>query len=257
MVNVLKILSLITCFLLSDFAFSHEIFLSTQLVKIRRQNETGKQVDLVGSTPLNRQLSIGLQATYLERFSFYEKRAGGFVQWKPIDGLVLEGRYLKGGDNQILTQDLLSLSANYALADGLSPFIVLRESRYSITTLRTTQLGIEIEKIPSIIIIPQLTFGKASFRQVDNTRDVYNYGVKGIYYREGQWAASAFVYHGKEAAQGIIGRSSRVVTTFTGGLGGSYQVTQDVRAELIVDHTDYQELKNSFLTTTFNLNWMF
>jgi hypothetical protein len=66
-----------------------------------------------------------------------------------------------------------------------------------------------------------------------------------------------FAFRGVEASQGIVGKSNFLIDTKSGGLGASYYFIPQLKTELTVDHTDYQQLKNQFLTTTLNLVWDF
>ena len=125
------------------------------------------------------------------------------------------------------------------------------------TNLNTANVGIEIEKIPNLIIIPGFMVGNATFKSPAETKTVNNFGLRVVYYREKNFSLYAFGYKGKEAAQGIIGVSNILVTTTTGGAGGGYYFKQNFRGELIVDHTDYREINNQFVTTTLILTYFF
>ena len=243
--------------LFSSASFAHEIQSITQHVDIKGLNKTGWQQDIIGKFNLNRKWDAGIQGTYLERFDFYEKRAGAFLAYKPNERLSLEARYLQGEDNEILPERQTILSAYYALADGYSPYFTYRDSAYSVTRVHTATVGMEIEKIQSVILIPQVLFGKATFTSPNQTRDVYNVGLRAVYYKENRYSFTAFAYTGKEASQGIIGQSTMLVNTLTGGLGAGYNFAPNLKADLIVDHTDYDQLNTQFLTTTLNLIWKF
>ncbi len=243
--------------ILSISANAHEILSITQHVNIRKQNETGWQQDVIARIELNRKFDVGAQATYLERFDFFEKRVGGFVVYRPTEAWTLEARYLQGMGNEILPEKQGILSAYYAAAPGFAPFVFYRDTRYSVTHLHTVTIGTEIEKIRNIIIIPSFMVGRATFKSPGKTDDVHNYGLRAIYYVEKKWAFTVFSYKGKEASQGIIGRSTQLVDTLSGGLGGTWYFTEDLRADLIFDHTDYDQLNTEFHTTTLNVSWMF
>lgn len=235
---------------------STDFYLTTQHITITRQNETGWQHELSGKHDLNRKLYAGLNGTYVERFTFFEKRYGAFVGFRPSDKLTLEARYYLGeGDNEILPRDQRVLSAYYALAPGFTPYLVYRDNRYSITRVHMANLGMEIEKIPNIILIPQVMVGKATFKQPAGTEDIHNYGLRAMYYVDKKFTAFIFGFRGKEASQGIIGRSNELVDTRTGGFGGSWFFTDNFRVEGVFDHTDYKQFDNQFLTTTLNLYW--
>ncbi len=235
---------------------STHFFFSSQYVNITRQNETGWQHELSARHDLGRKLSVGLNGTYLERFTFFEKRFGGVLGYKVSDKLNLEARYYIGeGDNEILPREQRVLSAYYSLAPGYTPYLVYRDNRYSITRVHMLNLGMEIEKFANWILIPQVMAGRATIDSPSSTEDVYNYGMRAMYYVEKKFTAFVFGFQGKEASQGIVGRSNLLVDTRTGGLGGSWYFTDNFRAEAVYDHTDYKQLKNQFITTTLNLYW--
>jgi hypothetical protein len=238
--------------------FAHSISLNTQHVALRRQHDSGWQHDVLARAVVSRKFDVGLQATYLERFQSYDRRAGAFVIYHPSSDLTLEARYVKGDDqNIILPQNEYNLTAYYAAAPGLTPFLIYRNVDYSATRLNTAHLGLEIEKIANIILIPHVMFGKASFKSPRQTSDVYNYGLRAMYYREKDFSLFVFGSKGQEASQGIIGVSNLLINTLTGGAGAGYFFTQDLKGELTIDHTNYKEIRNQFVTTNVNLQWMF
>lgn len=252
----MRLLVIITlCFTFSLHA--HEIQSVTQHVNLRKQNASGWQQDLLARVEVSDQFSVGGQVTYLERFELFEKRLGGLVSYRPNNRWTLEAQYLQGKGNEVLPEKQTVLSGYYAWLSGLSPYIYYRDSRYSSTTLHTANIGIEIEKIPGVIIIPSLMIGKASFASPEQTRDVHNYGFRAIYYQEKKYAVSGFFYKGKEASQGIIGESSELVDTLTGGMSLTWYFSSKFKSELSFDHTDYDQLQTEFHTTTLNLSWMF
>lgn len=258
----MKILFLALLFLSTTLLHAHDIALVTQHVAVKRQSESAWQQDILGRAVLNRVLDVGLQATYLERFEQYENRYGGFLIYHPTTNLTLEGRYLHGDqDNEILPRDEFDMSAYYSVAKGLTPFLVFRDARYSVTDLSTLDLGLEIEKIPHLIIIPKVMFGSATFKAPAQTKNVHNLALRVMYYKEKSYSLFVYGSAGKEAAQGIVGdagpRSSVLVDTLTGGIGAGRFLLPNLRAELLVDHTDYDELNNQFLTTTLHLRWIF
>ncbi len=242
---------------LSVNTYAHEIQTVTQHVNLRKQKTSGWQQDLLARIKVNDKVNVGGQVTYLERFDLYEKRIGGMVSYRPSERWTLEAHYLQGKGNEILPVKQTILSGYYAWLSGLSPYLYYRDSRYSSTTLHTVNAGMEIEKIPGVIIIPSVMFGKASFDSPKQTRDVHNFGIRAIYYQEKKYAVSVFSYKGKEASQGIIGESSKLVDTLTGGMSFTWYFSPTFKSELAFDHTDYDQLKTEFHTTTLNLSWMF
>lgn len=243
--------------LLSEMAWAHEVQLITQHLKLNRQRDSGLQTDLLGRAILSRKWEAGLQGTYLERFDFYEKRVGALLVYRPSDTTVLEARYYKGDDVEILPHDQYNLSLYHSFSQGLSPFLLYKNALYTVTHLQSLDIGLEIEKIQNIVIVPRVMVGQARFDRPEETKDVYSYGLRVIYYREGIYSFYAFGYKGTEAAQGVIGRSNLTIDTTTGGLGASYYFIPDLKTEIIFDYTDYEQINNQFLTTTLNLAWTF
>ena len=235
---------------------STDFFLSSHHLSITRQNETGWQHELSAKHDLGRKLSVGLNGTYLERFTLFEKRFGTVLGFRVSDKLTFEARYYLGeNDNEILPREQRILSAYYSAAPGLTPYLVYRDNRYSITRVHLLNLGMEIEKFANWILIPQLMAGRATIHSPAGTEDIYNFGVRAIYYVEKKFNAFVFSFQGREASQGIVGRSNLLVDTRSGGLGGSWYFSDNLRTEVVFDHTDYEQLKNQFLTTTLNLYW--
>lgn len=243
--------------ILSTSASAHEIQFIGQHLKLNRQNETGWQSDVLARATVNRKFDVGLQGTYLERFNLNEKRAGAFVAYRPKDNIILEGKILLGDGNEILPNQDYFLNGFWGLSDGISPFLFYRNSNYSETHVQSARVGLEIEKISNIIIIPTFLAGKATFNTPATTKNIHNYGLKLVYYREQQYSFSVFGFKGKEASQGIVGESNFLVDTTTGGASASYYFIPSLRTELVFDYTDYKELNNQFLTTTLNLAWRF
>lgn len=236
---------------------AHEIQSVTQYLNIRKTDQVGWMQDVIGRANVNEKFDVGAQATYLERFDLYEKRAGGFVTYRPNNRWTFEARYLQGNGNKILPEKQTTLSGYMAAAPGYSPFLFYRDSRYSVTTVHTANLGLEIEKVANFIFIPSVTLGRATFKSPAQSDDVYSYGLKALYYKERKFSITAWAYKGREASQGIIGVSTILVDTLSGGLGVGYWFTEGIRGELLFDHTNYDQLKTEFHTTTLNLSWMF
>ena len=252
-----RLISIFALFL-STSVFAHEVQLITQHIKINRQNETAWQFDALAKAVVNTKFEFGLQGTYLERFDLYERRAGAFAVFNPAPNLTFELRYLKGSEGvEILAHDSYSVSMYHALSAGLSPYISYQNSLYSITHLQMIRLGIEIEKFQNIILIPQVMLGQAQFDSPSEVKEVNNFGLKMIYYREQVYSLQAYAYKGTEAAQVIVGLSNKVIETKTAGVGAGYYLLPDVKTELLFDYTDLGELDNQFLTTTLNLVWAF
>lgn len=252
-----RLISILALFL-STSTFAHEVQLITQHIKVNRQNETAWQMDALAKAVVNPKFEFGLQGTYLERFDLYERRAGAFAIFNPAPTLTFELRYLKGSEDvEILAHDAYSVSMYHALSAGLSPFISYQNSLYTITHLQMIRLGIEIEKIQNIIIIPQVMIGQAQFDSPSEVREVNNFGLKVIYYREQLYSLQAYAYKGTEAAQVIVGRSNKIIETKSAGVGAGYYLLPDVKTEVLFDYTDLGELDNQFLTTTLNLVWAF
>ena len=242
----------------SATASAHEVQFVTQHIKLNRQNKSAWQTDFLAKAILSPRWEAGLQATYLERFDLYENRAGAFVVFSPLPNLIIEARYLKGdSEAEILAQDQYSLSLYQSLTDGISPYLLYQNSLYSITHLQTIRLGLEIEKIRSLIIIPQVMLGQAQFKDPTEVREVNSFGLKVIYYQEQLYSFSLYGYKGIEASQALVGRSSQTIETKTVGVGGGYYFFNSIKTELLFDYTDLGKLNNQFLTSTLNLVWIF
>jgi len=246
---------------LSGSATAHEILVTNQLLKINRQNETGYQTNVVGKATLSPNWEVGLLGNYIERFGLYETRLGGLASYRPNQTVLIEARYLKSEtDVKLLPLDQYSVSFYQAFSDGLSPFLTYQNSIYSITNLQTIRLGVEIEKIKNLIIIPNLLIGQAKFNDPSEFKEVNSLGLKVMYSVEQQYAFQVFGSKGIEASQGVVGQFSTIIETKTIGIGASYFVRPDLKVEGIFDYTDFTDkkfLKNQFLTSTLNLVWNF
>lgn len=242
---------------MSTSAFANQLQFTTQHLDIRGNKESGLQQDVAGRAVVTRKLELGLLGTYLERYHFFEKRFGAMAIYRPSDTLTLEARTLFADHTQILPQHQHSITAYYALADGLTPFVTYKDSRYSVTRLHQYNFAMEIEKFRSVVLMPQFMFGKATLTGPSETRDVHNIGLRAIYYHEKRYSLFIFGHKGTEASQGVVGKSNLILDTLTGGLGGSYYFIPPLKTEIILDHTDYKQIKTQFLTTTLNIVWDF
>lgn len=239
--------------------YGNEIQVTSQHINLRKQNKIGRQQDLIGKFNFSRKIDIGLQGTYLERFNFFEKRFGGFIHTRINDRFNLEVRYLQGFKSEILPEKQTIITSYFSYASGVTPFITLKDTRYSVTHLNNAGLGFELEKIPNIILIPSASIGRAIFKNPAESRDVFSFGLKATYYIENKFSVSLFGYKGREASQGLVGRTTTTlpIDTLSGGAAVSYFFINDLKTEIIFDHTNYDQLKTEFHTTTLNLTWMF
>jgi hypothetical protein len=239
-------------------ALGNELRSNSHYTSIRRpgQDQVSKQQDLLGKMTINRKFSLGLGGTYLERFNLREKKGGAFIGVKPIEKLSIELGFQKGNGNEILPETETTIQSYLSWQEGLTPFFLYRDSRYSVTHLHALNVGMEVEKIPQWIIIPAILVGKATFTEPASTRDIFSYGFRVIYYSELKYSLSFFANKGKEASQGILGRSTRLIDTLTGGTSLSYYVMPELKADLTLDHTDYDQLRTQFQTTMLTLTWM-
>ncbi len=238
---------------MSMILHAHEIQSITQNINLRKQNQTGWQQDLIAKISSGAFI-FGAQATYLDRFNLFEKRAGGLLAYKSGERWNFELSFLAGIGVEILPQNDLTITTYYTLSPGLTPFAILRKAHYSQTKVPTSILGIEIEKISGFIFIPTCMLGKATFTDPAQTKDVFSAGLRVSYYEEEVFTISVFGYKGKEASQSIIGRSARLVNTLTGGASLRYHITKNTSAEITFDHTDYDELGTEFHTTTLKIS---
>jgi hypothetical protein len=230
----------------------------TQVVTIKRpgKDTVGKQQDIFAKAQVNRRFSLGVDGTYLERFGLFDKRTGLVLGSKPNDKWSFEVGYRRGNGNDILPESEVLLQSYFAWKDGLTPFFLFRDAKYSLTHLHALNVGMEIEKIPQLIFIPMLLAGKANFKEPATTRDVYSYGVRITYYSELKYAFTIFGNMGKEASQGIVGRSTRMVDTRSGGLTLTYYILPELKTEATFDHTNFDQLRTQFQTTMLTLTWM-
>lgn len=231
---------------------------NTYFTTIRKPGRdlVSKQQDLMGRTRLNRKVSVGVSGTYLERFDLVEKRGGALLGLKPNERLSVELGFQSGNGNNLLPETETSLQTYHMGREGLTPFFIYRDSRYSVTRLHSLNLGMEIEKIPQWVLIPTVFLGKATFNAPATTRDILSYGVRMTYFLETKYSLSIFSNRGMEASQGIIGRSTRLLDTFTGGVSCSYFILPEIKTELTFDHTDYNQIRTQFHTTMLTLTWM-
>jgi hypothetical protein len=243
--------------LLYSTSDASEIQWAVQNVRLRKQKQSGWQHDFFAKTSLAPKLDVGLEGSYIERFSLYDTTYGGMIGYHFNNKFYTEAHYTQGIGNQLLPERDTTLTSYYALVPGFSPYLTLRDSRYSDTKVQSATLGGEIEKWPHILIIPQVMLGKSKFKTDSSKESIYSYGFKTLYYTEGKFSVYLYGYKGLEASQGIIGSSNLRIHTTTGGAGGSYFIIKNLKAELSVDHTDYKELKNQFITSTFSLNYKF
>jgi hypothetical protein len=252
-----RLISLYLLFL-STTLFAHEVRLTNQHLKLNRQHQSAWQSDIRAEASLSEKLQAGLTGTYLERFDLYEKRVGVFGRYSPVEKLTLEAHYMMGQDNvEILPHDFYQLSLYQAMTIGITPFLSYLNRLYSVTHVQTVSAGVEIEKIRSVILIPQIMLGQARFDNAAKIEKIYNLGLKAIYYQENNFSLIIFGYKGTEASQGIVGQSNIIFNTLTGGAGVAYYLQPNIMAEFLFDYTDYNEINNQFLTSTLNLVWKF
>lgn len=252
----MRFLSLVL-FFSSSIALANELQSVTQHIDIRKQSETAWQQDLIYRHDIDRKWQIGVQGTYLERFDKFEKRGGLIAIYRPSELWTFEGKMLLGKGNDILPELETTLTAYHSTMVGISPFFSLKDARYKETTLDIFNLGVEIEKIEGFIFIPTLAIGTAKSKSPNETKIVHSFGIRASYYQEGRYTASVFGHSGKEVSETIIGKSTELISTLTGGASFEWYFNDDLRAEIILDHTDYKQLKNQFVTSTLNLRWAF
>ena len=253
-----RLISLLTLLFLSDISTAHEVRLSTQHLKLNRQGKSGWQQDIFAKAQFSSNWHAGINGTYLERFDIYERRLGSMVVYSPHELLTIEASYQRGLDEvELLPRDQYQLSLYHALGTGTSPFLIFQNSLYTVTHLQSMRLGVELEKISGLILIPQVLLGQASFTNQSEHKNIYSLGLRAVYYKESNYSFILYGYRGTEAAQGAFGRSSQTINTLTGGLGAGLDVMEALKTELLFDYTDFDEINNQFLTTTFNLTWKF
>lgn len=237
--------------------YATELQYTLQHVHLKKQKQSGWQHDVFAKTHLTPKLEAGVMGSYIERYSLYETTYGGMLGYRFTKDFYLEGSYTQGIGNQLLTERESMITMYYSLVPGISPFITLKDSRYSDTTVDGFTLGSEIEKWPHLLLIPQFMLGNSKFKGNGTKESIYSYGLRAIYYTEDKYSIYLYGSKGLEASQGITGAANLRVHSTTGGVGGSYYIFHNLKADLSVDHTDYRELKNQFITTTFSLGYKF
>lgn len=236
-----------------------DVFQSTSQysnIKQYNQHKNGFFQEILARTTLSRKLDIGIQGSYLERFDLFEKTAGVNLNHTFNDFWTIDFTYLMGHGNKILPEIQSNINLYHRYSEGISPFVFIRQSAYSLTNVTSLSLGTEIEKIPHLIFIPTLGIGKATFKTPAITNDINNFGLKIIYYTENKYAFSIFASVGKEASQAVIGANSRLIDTQLTGLSIAYYIISQLKTEIILDNTKYQQLDTNFQNSTLNLTWM-
>lgn len=243
---------------LSANAFPHEIQFVGQHIKLNRQNDSAWQSDILARATLSPQWDVGMQATYLERFDLYENRVGMMAFYRHSPTVKIEARYFKGEENvEILPRDHYLLTLYHSLTRGVSPYFIYQNALYSSTHLQTLRLGVEIEKIKNIILIPMLMIGQTQLKDPGEVREVNSFGMKAFYFEELNYFFSVFGHKGIDISQAVVGQSGETITTTTGGFSAGMWFFKNLKAEFIFDYTDYDELNNQFITSTLNLVWGF
>jgi hypothetical protein len=247
----------IFCFL-NLFTWANEVNLSSQQVYLKKQKQNGHEQDIRANVKVKPDVHFGLEARYLERFSFFEKSFGLNFKFSPFSGLTLIARRNQGLKTTIIPRESTSLEGYYSLSAGFSPYLIAKKNIYSLTTTDMMIMGIEIEKYPRLIVIPTILLGQAQSNSPSSTKAISGYGIKIIYYEENQFSTSVFFSRGKEPSQGILGDSFNLISTETLGLSLAKDLISDYfRMELVLNQTHYQEIKNQFIAGTINLTWMF
>ncbi len=251
-------LILIFLVFLSGTLHASELNFSQQYLHINKSGKTGHLSQLAVKTHTTNDLSVGISANYLERFDLYETSIGPQLIYKLNDQLALEAKYLKAqSGSEILATDQYFLSLYMSHSPGYSSAFSYQNSKYSVTDLQWFRWGLEIEKFKHFIIIPYALIGQAHFHRPFNSREVNSFGAKVISQHLDQYRFIAFASKGIEASQGLIGRSSQTIETKTIGGGIGRNLSHNIKMDALFDYTDLGKLKNQFLTTTLNLNWIF
>jgi hypothetical protein len=251
-------LILITLVFLSGTLHASELNFSQQYLHINKTGKAGHLSQLAVKTHTTDNLSVGISANYLERFGLYETSIGPQLIYKLNDELALEAKYLKAqSGSEILATDQYFLALYKAHSPGYSSAFSYQNSKYSLTHLQWIRWGLEIEKFKHLIIIPYALIGQAHFHRPFNSREVNSFGAKIISQHLDQYRFLAFASKGIEASQGLIGRLSQTIETKTIGGGIGHNFSNDIKIDALFDYTDLGKLKNQFLTTTLNLNWIF
>lgn len=250
----MKFLIIALTFLASLSAMAHEVTANASYLQMQRYNKSGRQAGLDGYIDLNSNQRIHLGGQYLERFDLFERIAlVGFVQ-------KFENSYMKvdaefGHNGRILPHHRFSIGGGQAILPGISLYEEFRTAQYTKTQLNEVILNVEIEKIPSIVIIPMIRLGNANFRDPNGTQKLFTYGLKGLYYKEDVGQVWVSLTKGQEPAQAVIGSFNEVLRSKTVAVGGKYSWNSSLSSGLAVDYTDYDLINNQFMTTTLTTTW--
>lgn len=250
----MKFILLLALLLTSSLLWAHEVTVSGSYLKMQKQNKSGRQVGVDGHVDLNDSQRLHLGGQYLERFDLFERLAlVGFEQ-------KFENYYLKfdaefGHNGRILPHHRYSVGSGQSLFEGISLYEEFRTAQYTKTQLNEFIFNIEIEKIPSIVLIPTIRLGNAHFTGPNGTQKTFTYGLKVLYYREDVGQAWISLSKGQEPAQAVLGSFNEVLRSKTAAVGGKYIWNSSLSSGLSFEYTDYDLIKNQFVTTTLTTTW--
>lgn len=245
----------LTLFLLSALtASAHDITVMGSYLKMQRYNKSGRQTGIDGHVDINDRQKLHLGAQYLERFNLFERMAlVGFEQ-------KFEDFYVKfdaefGHNGRILPHHRFSIASGQSLFQGISLYEEFRTAQYTKTQLNEFIFNLEIEKISSFVLIPSVRLGNANFTGPSGTQKLFTYGLKALYYREDTGQVWIGLTKGQEPAQAVLGSFNEVLRSKTAAIGGKYNWNSLVNSGLSFEYTDYDLIKNQFVTTTLTTTW--
>lgn len=238
----------------NTLAFAHEVTVTGSHISLQRQNSSGRQLSAEGYANLNDNQRMRLGAQYLERFDLYERIfLVGFEQ--RFESFYVGANAEYGHNGRILPHHRFSLLSGQAVAPGISFYEEIRTAEYTATTLDEVILNMEIEKIKSVVIVPMTRFGRAKFKSPSETKTLFGYGLKWIYYRENIGQAWFSVFRGQEPAQVVLGSFNEVLNSKSIATGIKYEWNESITSGLSVDYTHYDLINNHFLTTSLTTTW--
>jgi hypothetical protein len=244
-------------FLLSLISFSamaHEVTVMGSYLEMQRYNKTGRQAGLDGHVDLNDSQRLHIGGQYLERFDLFERIALiGFEQ--KFENFYLKADAEFGHNGRILPHYRYSVGSGQSLFQGISLYEEFRTAKYTQTELNEVLFNVEIEKIPSVVLIPMTRFGNAHFTGPNGTKKLFTYGLKAMYYKEDLGQVWVSATKGQEPAQAVIGSFNEVLRSKSIATGVKYIWNASLNSGLAIDYTDYDLINNHFLTTTLTTTW--
>ncbi len=238
----------------SSLTLAHEVSVTGQYLKMNRYNKSGRQIGVDGYVNINDNDRLHIGGQYLERFDLHERIALLGYEKK------FENYYLKldaelGHNGGILPHYRYSIGSGQSLFEGISLYEEFKTSRYTKTELNEFLLNVEIEKISSLVLIPTIRLGNANFTGPNGTKKLFTYGLKALYYKEDLGNIWISATKSQEPAQAVFGSFNEVLRSKTAAIGAKYLWNSDLSTSASVEYTDYDIIRNQFITTTLTTTW--